>query len=114
MKKKFEVIFLEDALSCMDSLGEKEREKIIYNIRKAQIINDKNLFKKLDDDIWEVRTLYSRTYYRLFAFWDKSKNAYVVATNGIIKKTGKTPKIELKKAKQIMNAYMKNKDENAL
>ncbi len=85
MKKKFEVIFLEDALSFMVSLGGKEREKIIYNIRKSQSINDKNLFKKLDDDIWVFRTLYNRTYYRLFAFWDKSKNA-----------------------------YMKNKDENAL
>ena len=33
---------------------------------------DKELFKKLNDEIWEFRTLYNKTHYRLFAFWDKT------------------------------------------
>lgn len=43
------------------------------HIRKAQYINDHELFKKLNDNIWEFRTLYNSKAYRLFPFWDKSK-----------------------------------------
>jgi hypothetical protein len=50
---------------------EKVREKIIYNITRARFSIDKEPFKKLTDDIWEFRTLFNKTHYRLFAFWDK-------------------------------------------
>lgn len=52
MKKKFDVKLLEEAQLFLESLGEKERNKIFYNIRKAQYINDHELFKKLNDNIW--------------------------------------------------------------
>ena len=110
--KKFDIIFLEDAVGFLDELEEKARDKVIYNIRKAQVINDNELFKKLVDDIWEFRTLYKRAYYRVFAFWDKKDNTetLVVATHGIIKKTGKTPPSEIEKAKRIRDWYFKNKE----
>jgi phage-related protein len=69
--KKFEVKFLEEAKEFLDNLADKPREKIIYNIRKAQLTQDKELFKKLNEEIWEFRTLYYKTHYRLFAFWYK-------------------------------------------
>ena len=72
-KPKFEVEFLEEASEFLDSLDEKVRDKIIYNITKARFSNDKELFKKLTDEIWEFRTLFNKTHYRLFAFWDKSE-----------------------------------------
>ena len=105
--KKFDVEFLEEAMSFLDQMDDKAREKIIYNIRKAQVTLDKELFKKLVDDIWEFRTLYNRTYYRLFAFWDKKDGmeTVVISTHGLIKKTGKTPKGEIEKAKRIRNQY---------
>jgi len=68
------VLFLEEAKVFLDKLDEKARDKIIYNIRKAQVSNDKELFKKLSGEIWEFMTLFNKTYYRLFAFWDKSDN----------------------------------------
>jgi hypothetical protein len=71
LNQKFEVLFLEEAKLFMDFLDEKARYKIIYNIRKAQQTQDKELFKKLTKDIWEFRTLFNKTKYRLFAFWDK-------------------------------------------
>jgi len=67
---KFKVEFLEEAAEFLDSLDEKVRDKIIYNITKAQFSNNKELFKKLTDEIWEFRTLFNKTHYRLFAFWD--------------------------------------------
>lgn len=51
MIKKFDVLFLEEAVRFLDNIEEKAREKIIYNIRKAQVTNDKELFKKLINDI---------------------------------------------------------------
>jgi hypothetical protein len=35
--KKFEVKFLDEARKFLDNLADKPREKIIYNIRKAQV-----------------------------------------------------------------------------
>jgi phage-related protein len=61
------------------------------------LLNDPEIFKKLEDDIWEFRTLYQRQTIRLFAFWDKS-DTLVITTHGLIKKTQKTPKKEIEKA----------------
>jgi phage-related protein len=111
MEKKFEVEFLQEAVRFMNGLDKKSQEKIYYNIRKAQITNDPELFKKLTATIWEFRTLYNQTYYRLFAFWDKreGRNTVVLATHGLIKKTGKTPKIDLEKAERIRKQYFERK-----
>ena len=72
MTGKFQVQFLEEAAEFPGNLDEKARDKVIYNIKKARLSNDKELFKKLKDEIWEFRTLFNRTHYRLFAFWDKT------------------------------------------
>ena len=88
MKKKFDVLFLKDAIDFLSGLDEKERNKIIYNVDKATFTNDSKLFKKLTDTIWEFRTLYKKKQYRLLAFWDKESKVktLVISTNGIVKK----------------------------
>lgn len=82
-----------------------------YNIKRvAGGERNKELFKKLENsEIWEFRTLYNKTAYRLFAFWDKEKETLVIATHGIIKKTQKTPSKEIAKAETIRKEYFKNK-----
>lgn len=113
MKKNFDLELLEEAQEFLENLGEKERNKIYYNIRKAQYIQDNELFKKLNNNIWEFRTLYNSKAYRLFAFWDKSKknDTVVISTHGILKKTQKTPTKEIEKAENIRIEYLKNKDD---
>ena len=69
MEEKFKIELLPDAVDFMENLDEKTRQKIYYNLKKAQIINDKELFKKLNEHIWEFRTLYQSNAYRLFAFY---------------------------------------------
>jgi phage-related protein len=105
----FNVKFLEDAKLFLDSLDDKPRDKIVYNIWKSKSIKDDELLKKLEDDIWEFRTLYNKIAYRLFAFWDETEKSMIVATHGIVKKTEKTPKKEIEKAKQLRIAYLKSK-----
>jgi len=51
--------------------------------------------------------LYNKTAYRLFAFWDETEKSMIIVTHGIIKKTGKTPKKEIEKAKQLRTEYLK-------
>ena len=91
----------------MDSIDEKARNKILYNIDKAKITLDPKIFKKLTQEIWEFRTKYGSLQYRLFAFWDKrdNKKTLVIATHGIVKKTQKTPKEEIEKAMRIREYY---------
>ena len=111
MEEKFKIELLPDAVDFMENLDEKTRQKIYYNLKKAQIINDKELFKKLNEHIWEFRTLYKSNAYRLFAFWDKSENqdTLVLATHGIMKKTNKTPSKEIEKAENIRIQYLNSK-----
>jgi len=67
------------------------------------------LFKKLTDDIWEFRTLYHGTQYRLLAFWDKTSRAetLVISTHGFIKKKGRVPDNDIGKAKKLRIEYFK-------
>jgi len=107
MGREYRIEFLKEAVEFLNNLNEKVREKIYYNLRKSQIQNDATLFKKLNDEIWEFRTLYNRTQYRLFAFWDKTDNneTLVICTHGIEKKTQKTPKKEIEKAEYLREQY---------
>ena len=111
MKLKFKIQFLEDASEFLDSLDEKAKDKIIYNIYKSQIIDDKELFKKLISEIWEFRTLFNKTHYRLFAFWDKTDKieTIVISTHGLIKKTDKTPHTDIEKAERLRKIYFEQK-----
>lgn len=102
---------MEEAFEFLSNLERKHSEKILYNIRKAQIENDPELFKKLNEDIWEFRTLYQGLQYRLLAFWDKTstKNTLVISTHGFIKKRSKVPDNEIQKAIQIKTKYLTEK-----
>tara|TARA_R110002020_G_scaffold401078_2_gene611335 strand:- start:6099 stop:6563 length:465 start_codon:yes stop_codon:yes gene_type:complete len=111
VKEKFRVEFMEEAANFLDDVDEKSREKILFNIWKSRQINDKELFKKLKGEIWEFRTLYQKTYFRLFAFWDKSdsQDTVVISTHGLIKKTGKIPNSEIEKAERLRINYFESK-----
>ena len=91
------------------TFGNNPNEKFLLMIlgSQAKLENDTKLFKKLTDDIWEFRTLYKGTQYRLFAFWDKTDKTetLVLSTHGMIKKVSKVPKSEIEKALKIKAAY---------
>lgn len=112
MDKLFDIVFLDESFEFLKHLEKKHYEKILFNIRKAQTRHDPELFKKLKDEIWELRTLYQGIHYRLLAFWDKTntENTLVISTHGIIKKTSKVPDSEIEKAKQLRSGYYKDKE----
>lgn len=109
LKAKFDIIYMETALSYLESLPEKVQDKIAYNISESRYFTDKELFKKLNDNIWEFRTRYQGMTYRLLAFWDNETGSLVVATHGFIKKTWKVPQNEIDRAEALRKEYFNNK-----
>ena len=111
MKEKFNVLLLPQAVEFIDNLDDKTREKIFFTIKKAQHYDDHELFKKLNDNIWEFRTLYNKKAYRLFAFWNKdiTEETIVIGTHCILKKTDKTPVKEIEKAEEMRKKYLNYK-----
>lgn len=109
LRAKFDVIYMEEAIAFLESLPDKVKDKIAYNISKSRYFMDNELFKKLNDDIWEFRTIYQGFKYRLLAFWDKDTGNLVIATHGFVKKTQKTPGSELAHAESIRKNYYNEK-----
>ncbi|RDC56517.1 type II toxin-antitoxin system RelE/ParE family toxin [Pedobacter chinensis] len=95
----------------MTELDPKTIKKIFYNTDLAEQTNDPKLFKKLQNDIWELRTKFTGLQIRLLAFWDKSDNqeTLVVATHGFIKKVDKVPANEIDCAVRLKDKYFNNK-----
>ncbi|MDP1725362.1 MAG: type II toxin-antitoxin system RelE/ParE family toxin [Bacteroidota bacterium] len=111
--KYFETRFMEEANEFISKLDPKTIKKIFYNIDLAEQTNDPKLFKKLRNDIWELRAKFAGLQIRLLAFWDKTdnKNTLVIATHGFIKKVDKVPSNEIEKAERLRQKYfqLKNK-----
>lgn len=109
-KPKFGVLYSEEVIRFLNTLPEKAKAKVMFNVGKARYNQDPKLFKKLvGTDIWEFRTLYNGIQYRLLSFWDADINSYVITTHGFIKKTQKTPQNEIDRAESIRDEYYKNK-----
>ena len=102
---------MEEADQFLAGLDAKTIKKIFYNIDLAEQTNDPKLFKKLQNDIWELRTKFGGLQIRLLAFWDKSNNkeTLVIATHGFIKKVDKVPANEIDRAKRLREKYFDNK-----
>jgi len=113
MEKPIEVIFLRQAEEFANAMEEKARRKLFQAIRKTKDRLIGQWFTKLkaSDGIYEFRVDESGKFYRVFAFWDTENNeeTLVVNTHGLIKKTNKTPKSEIRKAEQIRREYFEEK-----
>lgn len=108
-EKKVNILLTDEAKAFVLSLPEKAQKKVTYNILRIEGGEiDKELFKKLNEDIWEIRSLFNGMCYRLLAFWDKDKKSLIIATHGFVKKTWKVPQKEIARAEAIMKEYFSN------
>lgn len=118
----YQIIFYQD------SRGKSEVEEYIVNLNKKKtkdshiklnkiiaymrMLKEQGLrlgtpyLKHLDGDIWELRPLRDRI---LFAYWDNNK---FIILSQFIKKTQKTPKREIEKAKGYLEEYKKRSGNN--
>ncbi len=62
--------------------------------------------KYIDDKIWELRVDFDKNYYRIFYFIFDGKK--IILLHGFSKKTNKTPRNELNKARNRHQDYLIN------
>lgn len=102
---------MDEAKAFVLSLPEKTRKKVAYNINRVRGGEvDKEIFEKLNDHIWELRTIFNGFKYRLLCFWDPTTRSLIIATHGFMKKTQKTPLKEIAKAEAIRREYIKDQE----
>lgn len=94
------------------ALGVKEVKKIDYllSLLETERILSKEIVKFIEDEIYELRMLYAGNIYRVFFIFDDGN--IVVLFNGFHKKTQKTPKGIIEKAKRIKMEYYEFKKRN--
>lgn len=113
MDKPIEVIFLKQAEEFVNAMEEKARKKLFQAIRKTKDRLIGQWFTKLkaSDGIFEFKVDENGKFYRVFAFWDSENNkeTLIVNSHGLIRKTNKTPKSEIRKAEQIKREYFEEK-----
>ncbi|MBN2356204.1 type II toxin-antitoxin system RelE/ParE family toxin [candidate division KSB1 bacterium] len=92
----------------LDELSEKQTRKVTWVLRIIREIDKvpSEYFKRLvnTDDIWEVRVHQDKLSIRILGFFHKNK--FIVLTNGFIKKSQKTPILEIKLAEERKKDYM--------
>lgn len=94
-------------------LDENARTKINYVLKLIQTQEriPIKFFKFIEGTkgLYEIRVKVETNIYRVFCCNDKG--SIVVLFNGFVKKTQKTPKLEIEKAEAIMKEYYENKKE---
>ena len=90
-------------------LDKKLKDKVDYVLQiiiSVERISTK-FFKHLDDGIYEVRIEHKGDIYRIFSFFDEGR--LIILLHGIQKKTQKTPKKEIDRAKKLRRDYYEKK-----
>lgn len=101
-KKNGEIPVQEFLDTLPAKLANKTLENIAYLKENGYQVKMPKI-EKLKDDIWQLRTKQSTNITRiLYFFFDGQK---IVMTNGFLKKTLKTPKEEIERAKRYRNDY---------
>jgi len=93
----------------LDTQPKKVRDKFIWTFQLIEDIEiiPSTYLKHLEDGIYEVRVKLGSNIYRVMSFFDKEKLVLII--NGFQKKTQKTPKSEIRKAKKIRKEYEQEK-----
>ena len=92
------------------SLDVKLRVKVVASLHLLEeygIYAREPLSKHLEEGIFEIRIKESKILVRILYFFDDEK--IIIATHGFVKKTRKTPRREIKHAKQIREQYCERK-----
>lgn len=91
--------------SFMASLTVDQRRKVNYGLLLLKTMDrlPKKFVKYIEDGIYELRTEYEGNIFRTFFIFDGGD--VIVLFNGFQKKTARTPRNQIQKAKQIKKAY---------
>ena len=117
--KKFEVQFYEKAdgeipvEDFLMSLDKKMRAKLVGMLGLLQEYGNElrePYSKHLEDGIFEIRGKSGTNIARVLYFFYYGGN--IILTNGFVKKTQKTPRVEIEKAKAYRKDYIERREKN--
>ena len=95
----------------LDSLNAKQAKKVTWVLQLVEELDKipRQYFKKLvnTDDIWEIRVRIGYDAIRLMGFFDEG--TFIILTNGFMKKSQKTPKVEIALAEKRKKDFIKRK-----
>ena len=91
--------------SFMETLTPQQREKIQYGLLLLKSLDrlPAKFVRYIEEGIFELRTEFEGNIFRTFFIFDNGN--VVVLFNGFQKKTQKTPRSEIEKAKRIKGEY---------
>ena len=96
----------------LDGLNSKQTQKVTWVLQLVEELElvPATYLKKLTntDDLWEIRIQQGNNIFRLLGFFDAVN--FVVLTNGLQKKTQKTPKAEILLSEQRKKDYLMRKN----
>lgn len=99
---------VKEFILSLDAKTQKKVTFVINLILESDMVSS-HFFKKLkSEDIWEIRIKLGSNIYRLLGFI--YKNVLVILTNGFVKKTDKTPKNEIERAKKYKKDFLERKE----
>ena len=109
--KRRVIVYGSEFWDFYNSQKKKVQDKIdwvIGLVRTLRIIPDK-FFKHIEgeDGIFEIRVKVGSNIYRIFCFFDEGN--LVILINGFQKKTDKTPRNEIERAKHLKQSYYEEK-----
>ena len=88
------------------------RRKINYCINVVKTVDSvpKTILKNMEDadGLYEIRVEVGNNIFRIFCCFDEG--SLVILFNGFQKKTQKTPKQQIERAKKLMKEYFNDKD----
>lgn len=94
-------------------LEKKVKEKVDYVLQVVISVQHipRKFFKHLEDGLYEIRIDYKGDIFRIVSFFDEGK--LIILLHGFQKKTQKTPRNEILKAKKLRKDYYEGKGEDS-
>jgi phage-related protein len=104
------IVYGEDFWNFYNAQNQKVRKKINWTIGilgDLKIIPEKYFKHIAATDLYEIRVISSNNIFRIICFFDQG--SLVILLNGFQKKSRKTPKKEIEKAKKLKERYYEDK-----
>ena len=94
----------------INKLDESDKKKTLRLLTRTAdnglYINEEKFRKIKGEDLWEFKS----DQVRIFCFFDKGR--IIILSNGFVKKSAKTPKNQIEKAKRLLTKYYQWKEKN--
>jgi phage-related protein len=108
----YDIMLLEEAKAFIKAMPQSAQKKLVRAMDYVRMgIIKKDYFKKLTgtDDIWEFRITDSDKWYRILAFFTRTKDGkvtIVIATHGFEKEGNKTPQQQIERAERVKKDFL--------